>query len=437
MKLFDLQLFATQPYNAANTVVHTTNNTLGYEDTTDAANNVPYSFSAGANGEWGASSGLTPEMKTFYDKALIELVGPKLVHDQFGQKRPIPRNGGKSIEFRKFETLDKATKPITEGVTPAGNKLSVNALTVAVEQYGDYIQLTDMLEMTAIDNIVVEATKKLSDQAGRTMDTITREVINAGFNRQFCPTVSGGVYTDVTSRAELDGTALLRVKDVFSAAARLKKRNAPTIGGSYVAIIHPYVSYDLMQEAGDQWVDITKYTEPGNIMTGEIGKLGNVRFVETSEAKIFTPEAVGTITAVDTGNKKLTVADGVAKALADDSTIYINGTAYTVNGAVAAEGTTVYVDEAVTSVSADDKICIGWGKPVFSTLVLGADAYGTTDIAGGGIEHIVKQKGYGNDPLDQRSSVGWKAIKAAVILSGEYMQRIESNATLADTLETN
>ena len=69
---------------------------------------------------------LSAEMKTFYDMTLIDEAQSNLVHDQFGQKRPIPKNGGKTIEFRKFAPLAKALTPITEGVTPDGKSLEVS-----------------------------------------------------------------------------------------------------------------------------------------------------------------------------------------------------------------------------------------------------------------------------------------------------------------------
>lgn len=123
---------------------------------------------------------LSSEMKTFYDKTLITLASPYLVHDQFGQKRDIPKNGGKIIEFRKFSSLPKALTPLTEGVTPTGNKLNVSSVSATVEQYGDYIEQTDLLELTAVDNTIVEATKQLASQAGLTMDTIVRNEIVGG-----------------------------------------------------------------------------------------------------------------------------------------------------------------------------------------------------------------------------------------------------------------
>ena len=148
---------------------------------------------------------LSAEMKTFYDKTLITLAGANLIHEQFGQKRPIPKNGGKTIEFRKFSKLPKALKAITEGVTPKGNKLNVSKISCTVDQYGDYIEQTDMLELTSVDNTIVEATKELASQAGLTMDTIVRNEIVGGTNVLYCPKVAAdGTETAVTSRSAID-----------------------------------------------------------------------------------------------------------------------------------------------------------------------------------------------------------------------------------------
>lgn len=318
----------------------------------------------------GSGNSLSPEMKTFYDKTLITMAEPYLVHDQFGQKRPIPKHGGKTIEFRKFSSLGKALTPITEGVTPAGNKLNVTAVTASVAQYGDYIVQSDVLELTAIDNTVVEATKLLGSQAGRTMDTVVRNELVGGTNVLYAG--------DVTSRAALGATSLMDLDLVFKAAAILKQNNAPAIDGSYVAIIHPHVAHDLMvaSKSDGSWIDVHKYSTPDNIYNGELGKIGNVRFVETTEAKIW-----------------------------NDTTCPANGSS---------------------------------GKlSVYATLVLGANAYGVTEIEGGGLQNIVKQLGYGDDPLNQRSSVGWKGIKVAKRLVEEYMVRIETTSSFSKTSAAN
>lgn len=302
--------------------------------------------------------GLSVEMKTFYDMALIDEAQASLVHDQFAQKRPIPKNSGKTIEFRKFSSLPKALTPLTEGVTPDGKSLNVTAITATVAQYGDYITQSDVLELTTIDNTILEATKLLGRQAGLTLDTVTRNILHSGTNVTYCPKVAAdGSETAVTSRANLDNTCQLTVKVIQQVVAKLRAQNAPTINGKYVAIAHPYAMYDLMRDP--EWIEAHKYAKPDNLYEGEVGEIAGVRFVQTSEAKIY---------------------DG----------------------------------------------------GVFGTLIMGEGAYGVTEITGGGLQTIVKQKGSAGtaDPLDQRSSVGWKAIKTAELLIPNYLVRVESKSAV-------
>ena len=299
------------------------------------------------------SDGLSAEMQTFYDLALIDEAGANLVHEQFGQKRPIPANGGKIIEFRKFTALPKAVEPLTEGVTPDGKSMNVTTVSATVNQYGDYITQTDMLELTALDNTILEAAKLLGRQAGITLDTVVRNVLHTGTNVTYCPKVENGVETEITSRSDLTEGCQLTVDVVMQVVAKLRAQNAPTINGKYVAIIHPYAAYDLMRDP--EWVGAHKYAAPETLFEGEIGEIAGVRFVQTTEAKIY-------------------------------------------------EG------------------------GIFATLFLGADAYGITEVTGGGLQTIVKQKGSAGtaDPLDQRSSIGWKAIRTAELLIPNYIVRVES-----------
>ena len=159
------------------------------------------------------------------------------------------------------------------------------------------------------------------------------------------------------------------IRATLGAAAQLGAMNADPIGDSYIAIIHPYAAYDL--KTCKEFIEAHKYADPDTMYRGEIGKLGNIRFIETSEAKIW---------------KDTTCPSGLA---------------------------------------------------VFGTLVLGAHAYGVTELEGGGLEHIVKQLGYGDDPLNQRASVGWKGMRAAERLVEQYMVRIESVSSYSTTAAAN
>lgn len=328
-------------------------------------------FATQVTTQTGSGKDLSPEMKTFYDKTLLINAKPKLVFMQFGQKRNIPKGSGKTIEFRKFSSLPKATTPLTEGVTPEGSNLNVTAITATVNQYGDYICQSDVLELTAIDNTIVEATKILGDQAGITLDTIVRNELVGGTNVIYAPKIADSVETTVTSRANLDATAKLTPDVVFKASTQLRAMNAPTINGDYIAVIHPHVAYDLMRNK--EWIDVHKYATPETIYEGEIGKLGKCRFIDSTEAKIWT-------------------GSGCPSGLA-----------------------------------------------VYATLFFGDNAYGTTEVEGGGLQHIVKQKGSGgtSDPLDQRSSVGWKALMTAKRLAEEFMVRVESCSAYSATAQAN
>lgn len=305
-------------------------------------------------------SSLSEEMKTYYSDYLIDLAEPELVHDQFAQKHPIPKNGGKTIQFRKYAPLmaDASARALKEGVTPEGQKLSMDIVEATVAQYGGYIELTDMLMLTAIDNNLVQATRLLASQAGRVLDAITRDALATETGiRQY----AGGAL----SRSEItnkDSKYYLTVADIRLAVRTLKRANAPKIDGSYIAIVHTDCAHDIMSDT--EWKSPHEYKDTTNIYEGEIGKLYGVRFIETSEGKVWRGEG------------------------ANSSDIY-------------------------------------------QTFVFGADAYGTTEITGGGLEHIVKQLGSAgaSDPLNQRATVGWKATKVSKVLVDDYLVRIETTAT--------
>ena len=350
-------------------------------------------------------SGLSEEMKTFYSDYLIDQAGPKLVHDQFGQKHPIPKNGGKVIEFRKYDPLPKALTVLTEGVTPDGQKLTMSTLKSEVRQYGSYITLSDVLLLTAIDNNLVQATKLLGKQAGETLDTITREVLNGGTNVQYAE-------GQVSSRAQLNGgqtdatqNHYLTVDAIRMAVRTLKNQNAEKIGDSYVAIIHPDIAYDLMSDKA--WKDVKDY-DPEDWYAGEIGKIAGVRFVETTEAKIFKSanltKSNATLTVKGTVTKafKVPVTEEITKEDAfkmagKQITINSGATIYTILSAEAgaAGNASITVDKEVTAADTNPIATVGGGKSgraVYSTLVLADNAYGVTDIEGGAFPRPVLDK---------------------------------------------
>lgn len=299
----------------------------------------------------------------FYDRNMLERATPSLVHDKHGQSRPIPKGNSKSIKFRRYNALAVATTPLTEGITPAGKQLSITDVTATLEQYGDFVTVSDVVSMTVEDAVITEATDVLGEQAGQTLDTVYRDVLNAGTNVYY----AGGV------AARVNVAAKPAIADLTVLTKTLKGQNAKTftemIQGSakintypirpaFMAITHTDKISEYENLVG--WKSVEEYASQGQVDPNEAGAWKNIRFQETTNAKIFAGA-----------------------------------------GAV--------------------------GVNVYSTLVLGKNAYGIVGLRGNrNIETIVKPLGAGEDALNQRATVGWKAMATAKILNDAFMIRYET-----------
>ena len=297
--------------------------------------------------------------KVFYDRTLLERIIPELVFMQHGQKykKPIPRNEGATINFRRFNTLPVPAQSLVEGVTPTGTNLSVSQIIATVTQEGDFVELTDLIDMMGIDPVVTETTELLSEQAAMTGEVRVRDVVFNGTNVYYV-----GGHADRVSVTQGDiftGTEVRRLRQIMA-----RNNVKPAEGKDYIGWIHPDAAYDL--KAHDEWREPNLYVNVDNILNGEIGRLYGIRWIETTMCPIW---------------------EGEGAADAD----------------------------------------------VYGSLVVGRDAYGITDIEGSASpEVIVKQLGDGgtSDPLNQRSSVGWKFLMTAVRLQELAIMRIEHSASL-------
>ncbi len=386
------------------------------------------------------TSGDPASMRIFYDRNLVLHAQPALIHDQFGQKRNIPAGNGKKVVFRKLSPLPKATQPLVEGSTPTGNSMIWTNIESSLQQYGDYITISDVLQLTGVDNNLIEAGEILAAQAGETLDSITREVISAGTNVQYA---SAKMARHLLVGGQESGNDYLTVEEIKKASRSLKRNNAKRINGFYVGIIHPDVVYDLTSDPA--WENVRTYCDPKDMYYGEAGRIHGVRFIETSEAKVFSAPALSaesaslTIATVSEQTKTITISQTLTSAelaaLAGRK-VLICGVSYTI--ASATSSGIVLAESFASGDSAPSSADVVYpgeagaiGRNIYSTLILGADAYGVTTIEGGGLRNIVKQLGSGGtaDPLDQRATTGWKALKTAEILVDEYMVRIETTSS--------
>ncbi len=383
---------------------------------------------------------MSPTMKTFYDTTLLENARENMVFEQFGKTQPMK---GKTVEWRKFNTFGKALTPLTEGVIPSGQNFGMTAITASTTQHGDYTAVSDRLELESYDDVIFGATEEMGAAEGETFDTLTRNILVAGNSVAYCPTVSGGIETEVTSRLDLDNTAILTPKEVAKAATWLKKCKAPQINGSYVAVVHPSVAHDLRQS--DEWKDFHKYADVKPIFKGEIGELHGVRFVESNNAKIFRGVALtasAPVLTVKTAIASSSTTVAVNEAIsADEATamagteIWLGGVANTIASASAgtAGNATLTIGTAVTTLAKNAKVAAKGGtkdgNAVYATLFFGKDAFGLLDPQGEGMEMIVKTRGEIGGPLEQFSTIGYKFCHAAKILYQERMLRVESGSS--------
>ena len=295
----------------------------------------------GSTTSFSGTDDLTPTMKTFYDTELLENHRDQLIFAQLGRKQGLPARRGRTIEWRKWNTLPNCTA-LTEGVIPSGQKLGMTSINVALAQYGEYVAVTDLLELHALDDVIAGAVEELGAAGGKTHDLLVRNVLKGGTNILFADAYSGTTYNSTpSSEADLQTklgsyTCNLTPDMINKAVTNLKVGGAPTFSGNkYVAVVHPHIAYDLRKNP--DWLEAHKYAAPQQIFNGEIGELHGVRFIESNLAPIIK------------------------------------------------EG--------------------GDNKATYKTMFFGKNAFGVVDPDSAGITTIIKQKGEIGGPLEQFSTV--------------------------------
>ncbi len=395
-----------------------------------------------------STAGTTYSNKTFYDRALLEIAKTRLVHASYGQKRSIPRNSGKRVEFRRYELFspDANALVLEEGVTPAGQSLAQSKIEAEVKQYGAYVEVSDMLDLTSYDPVLGESTELLGEQLGAVVEWVTRDAMCAGTNVHYA--------NGQTSRLLLTASDKLTVTEIRKAVRSLKKAKARMFNATgdgktrkphFVCICSPDATFDLQSDS--LWQDVSKYADVEQIYSGEIGRLFGVVFVESTEAKVFSQSVLTAVASHSANSAVVTldeITDAAALYLVSGAKIKIGSTEYTVASSNQA-AKTVTLSAAVASAIDADTIVYSEdagvldastkkGMDVHATLVFGADAYGVIDVDGEGcLQTIVKPCGSGGaaDPLDQRATVGAKvAAYTAKILNNLWIVRIEHGVSL-------
>lgn len=240
---------------------------------------------------------LSAEDKTFYERTLLQRLLPSLMFYNDAEKKKLPKNSGTTMNFRKFDSLTAPSSSLTEGVTPDGNNLTVSTITAKIAQEGDFVQITDLIQMTGIDPVLTETSELLGEEAGLVVDTRIQTAISKGTNVYF----AGGA----TTRAGLESatTKNLTGDDIKKLVRKLKNANAKRFSdGFYHMIVDPDIAYDLMSDSA--WVDVSKYAKPEQMVKGELGKMHGMKFYETTNLNV--------VDSSDTAQSKISVHQAYA-----------------------------------------------------------------------------------------------------------------------------
>jgi N4-gp56 family major capsid protein len=233
------------------------------------------------NVQVSTDSNISAQFKTYYDNRLIRKAGPNLVFAQFAVKRPLPQGSGKTIEFRGFHELDTDVnaRRLTEGQTPAAQKLKVYTITATIAQYGGWVGITDMVKTTSIDPMVTEAIDALSAQAEVVLDKLIRNTINGDDE------VAEAYAGNAEAESALTPTGhKITVADIRRIVNMLKRANAPKIDGAYPLILHTDVSTDL--QADEEYKELYHYLKPANLAAGYVGDVAGARIYESTNVLI-------------------------------------------------------------------------------------------------------------------------------------------------------
>ena len=378
--------------------------------------------------------------KTFYDRQLLESAKTRFVFSKFGQKRSIPLHNGKQVEFRRWELFDPqdAVGGLQEGVTPTGQSLTQSSVSADLHQYGAYVEVSDVLDMTAYDNVINDSVELLGEQLGTVVEWVTRDAVCAGTNVQYA--------NGKSSRSAITSSDKLTFDEIRKAVRSLKKAKARMFSENgrkphFICICSPEAVYDLQSDS--LWQDVSKYANAEQIYSGELGRMYGVVFIESTETKTFRTEFTNSVAAESTTTVINLTSPLTASQLAylksggkirvgsvrnisvNVTNAEVGDTSLTLSTALSA------APDAATSLYGED--AGDEGTPVYTAVCFGKDAYGVISIDGSDtIESIVKPCGSAGtgDPLNQRATIGAKvAGYTAKILNDLWIVRIEHGAS--------
>lgn len=216
-------------------------------------------------------------LSTYYFRRLLGVLYHKLQLFPLGMKASLPKGEGKSVKWTRYSRLSAATSALSEGVVPAEGSITSQNISATVAQYGNFVKISDLLELTAIDPVLQSAMDILGKQASLTIDTLCRNELDDNLPNQFANSKS--------TLATTGSSDVMNSKEILKGVITLKKDIVgPHSGNDYVCVVHPASLGDIMNDTNvGSWVDLNKYIDPSSQrpFNGEAGKVFGCRIMES------------------------------------------------------------------------------------------------------------------------------------------------------------
>ena len=241
----------------------------------------------------GANSSLNQAIQTIWSKEILFQAMPILRFEQFAVKKTeLGVAPGLRVNFLRYKNFAVDPSPLTEGVRMTTNALTAEQIAITVAEHGYAVAVSELLLNASFDDVMASASRLLGRHMAQYLDVQARNTLSAatsavfGYDRSG---ITGGAFTNYdegtpgAAISDLDGNFKLTTGAIKDAALTLAGKNIPRLGETYVQFVHPKQSRDL--RSNPEFIEVTKYAAPGNFMLGEIGRLYDVVFIETTQVK--------------------------------------------------------------------------------------------------------------------------------------------------------
>lgn len=266
----------------------------------------------------GGSSALSPAIQTIWSKEILFQAMPILRFEQFAVKKTeLGVTPGLTINFMRYNNLGQASQ-LVEGIRMQTAPLTASQFSITVAEQGFAVAVSELLLNASFDDVMASASRLLGRNMATYLDVSARNTLLQASSQIFgyqkdTGAINNQVFYNVgtagTSNASMTGDFNLTSQVVYDAVETLATKNVPRLGETYVCFVHPHQSRWLRNDP--QFIEMTKYAAPGNFMLGEIGRLNDVVFIETTQVRNVVGGA-GTGWTTDTTTGGVTTGNGAA-----------------------------------------------------------------------------------------------------------------------------